>query len=118
MYNINIILKRKEKIFMTVKIQKSKRYVVPQVRAKEVARMLQELIAEEEKINSMTEEEYDNYIIEEIKKAEEEIENGAELYEHEEVMKEIEEDLKADKKERINYEKWMRLTKRERTHAV
>ena len=103
---------------MTVKIQKSKRYVVPKVRAKEVARMLQELIEEQEKINNMTEEEYDNYMIEEIKKAEEEIERGAELYTHEEVMKEIEEDLKANERERRNYEKWMRLIKKERTHAV
>lgn len=117
MYNINIKLKKGD-VLMTVKIQKNKRYVVPQVRAKEVARMLQELIAEQEKINNMTEEEYDNYIMEEVKKAEEEIEKGAELYTHEEVMKEIEEDLEADRRERKNYEKWMKLTKRERTHAV
>ena len=102
---------------MTIKVQKNKRYVVPQVRAKEVARMLQELLAEQEKIKNMTQEEYDEYMIEEIKKAEEEVERG-EVYTEEEVMREIEEDLEADRRERKNYEKWMRLTNRERTNVI
>lgn len=102
---------------MAIKIQKNKKYRVPQTRIKEIEKIYQEELTERERIDKMTWKEYNAYMIAELKEADEEIERGK-FYTHEEVMKEIEEEIKADERERKNYEKWMRLIKKEKAHVI
>lgn len=103
---------------MTIKIEKNKRYVVPQKRMKEIERLHEEMLAERAMINAMTDEEYEAYEREQsLRDSEEDIENE-EFYTHEEVMEELWIELEKDEKERKNYEKWKLITQRMRTYAV
>ena len=102
---------------MTIKIEKNKRYIVPQERMKRIERLHEEMLAERAMIDAMTDEEYELYIKELLEESEEDIKDER-FYTHEEVMEELYEELRKDEKERINYEKWKLITQRMRTYAV
>ena len=102
---------------MTIKIEKNKRYVVPQKRMKRIERLHEEMLAERVMIDAMTDEEYEEYERQQILMDEEDLEEE-EYFTHEEVMEELWIELEKDEKERKNYEKWKLLTQRMRTYAV
>ena len=103
---------------MKLKLEKNKKYTVPQKRMKAVEKMYQAELAERKRIAEMTDEEYDAYMLEEVKQMEKEIEEDDEFYTHEEVMEIIMKEIAKDNREKGNYEKWMRLTKKMRVHAI
>lgn len=98
---------------MGYKILKNKRYHIPMDLIREVEQDAREQEELEERLNAMTDEEYDAYVEEGFRQAEEEMERG-EGIPYEIVMQEAEEDMKAVERAYRNYDNWKRLLEMKR----
>lgn len=101
---------------MEYKILKNKKYHIPMDLIKEVEKDAIEQEKLETRLNEMTDEEYDAYVEESFRQAEEEIERG-EGIPWEIVKQEAEEDMKAVDRAYKNYDNWKRLLEMKRKGA-
>lgn len=101
---------------MEYKILKNRKYHIPMDLIKEVEKDAIEQEKLETRLNEMTDEEYDAYVEESFRQAEEEIERG-EGIPWEIVKQEAEEDMKAVDRAYKNYDNWKRLLEMKRKGA-
>lgn len=98
---------------MGYKILKNKRFHIPMDLIREVEKDVKEQEELEARLNAMTDEEYDAYIEEGFREAEEEMERGGGIP-WEIVKQELEEDMKAVDRAYRNYDNWKRLLEMKR----
>ena len=95
-------------IVMGYKILRNKKFHIPMDLLKEAEELAKEQEELEERVNAMTDEEYDAYVEASFEEAEKEIARG-EVTPNEVVMKEMEEFIEKLEKEQKNYDNWKRL---------